>query len=144
MDNTTITSIGAIQEGIAFVEVSGSCLWPDAIFPTLFAALSLMNSVVNNVANDYSTEMVDLTAGGLHDSREKYRRGNARLQCGEDPPPNLGRTTARPCGRGCACRRRFERFHHQGGTGVGNQGHRAPEEHRVRRQPENMLQGGIE
>ena len=30
-----------------------------------------MNSVVNNVANDYSIEMVDLTVGGFHDSREK-------------------------------------------------------------------------
>jgi len=56
-DSPAITRIGATGEGTAFVEmeVPGSRLLPDGLFPTLLAALSLMDFVVNNVPSDYST-----------------------------------------------------------------------------------------
>ena len=66
-----MTRIGAIRDGAALVDVSGSFFLPDALFLTLFSALPFMDSVVNDVAGDYSISPVYLTVGGSHDSRVK-------------------------------------------------------------------------
>ena len=55
-DNPATTRIGTMREGSVLTEVPGARFCPDDIFDTMFAALSLMNAVVNNGANDYSIE----------------------------------------------------------------------------------------